>query len=333
MPSKIRIKLKKKEPVKKATIKAKYGLNKVEKKQVGTLVKKKVNSMAETKYFNTQAGIAKFIPNPVWKSGTTLSEVTCMGFTTGNNEFFSTLSGPNSPPIYYGVGASTGDETEMTPLNLNKVFTSENTNLSRSQQSIVGNSIRPNYNQVQWYLERPTTSSGALNSAPIQVRMIRVKPRAARGSFQPANPKADLFLDQYNEPIGVASTTSGGIPIFGNYEFQMAKVNSRRYKVISDKVFTMSASTSSGANQVTLSSTSGAKRLVTKHNIGKELYYALPNTVDAEDDRNQYPQTGFTPEYVLFHFQTLGQPLTAASRNSTDNINITCRPVSTFKDI
>ncbi len=139
-------------------------------------------------------------------------------------------------------------------------------------------------------------------------------------------------MDQYNEPFGVASETTGNVNIFGNYEFQLAKVNTRRYRVISDKMITMSASsvTDDAIAQVTLSNTSGARRFKTKHNIGKELYYTNPN---GAEDGDQFPQTGFEPEYILYHFQTLGQPLTSTDRINTDNINITARPVSTFKDV
>ncbi len=314
--------------------KVKGGLNKTERKQVNSIAKKAVNSMAETKYFETVANIAKSVPNPIWKNGTNLSEVSCLGFMTGDNQFLTTLSGPNAQPVYYGVDITNGSEVQMANLNMNKIFTTNDAIESRRQQAIDGNSIRPSYAEVQWYLERPQIDIGStpLNAAPIQVRIIRVRPRAVRGSNQPVNPKNDLFLDQYNEPFGVASETTGNVPIFSNYEFQMAKVNTRRYRVISDKMITMSASsvTDDSIAQVTLTHTSGARRLKTKHNIGKELYYTNPN---GAEDGDQFPQTGFEPEYILYHFQTLGQSLTESERVTTQNINVTARPVSTFKDV
>ncbi len=315
--------------------KVRGGLNQTEKKQVNKIAKKAVNSMAETKYFETAADVFKSVPNPIWRtSAGALSEISCLGYMTGDNKFLTTLSGPATQPVYYGVDITNGSEIQMANLNMNKIFTTSDAVESRQQQAIDGNSVRPSYAEVQWYLERPQIDIGSepLNAAPIQVRIIRVRPRAVRGSNQPVNPKNDLFLDQYNEPFGVASETTGNVNIFGNYEFQLAKVNTRRYRVISDKMITMSASsvTDDAIAQVTLSNTSGARRFKTKHNIGKELYYTNPN---GAEDGDQFPQTGFEPEYILYHFQTLGQPLTSTDRINTDNINITARPVSTFKDV
>ena len=156
--------------------------------------------------------------------------------------------------------------------------------------------------------------------------MLRVKPRALKGSAQPTNPSADLFLDQYNEPMGVASLSTAGNYIFGQFEFQMAKPNSRRYHILEDSTYMLYSSSVQNnilnANKFEVNATHvGQRKMKTTHNLGKELYYTSPN---ASED-NTYPQTGFTPEFILFHFNYVGQPFAFEDRVSTDTICMTAR--------
>ena len=326
----------------KRSVKGSKSLTKTEKSQVKTIAKKVVNNIAETKYFATSAAVNKIIPTPLWYTASGVSEISCMGFTTGKAQASATSPAPRVG-FNYGVNLLTGAEIPMTSLDMNKIFTNFDVVESRRQQQLIGNSCRPSYAECQWYLERPQTdvTQSPLPGSVIQVRMIRVRARTRKGANQPINPKLDLFLDQYNEPFGIQTTTSGGSPIFGNYEFQMAKVNSRRYQCIEDKIFQMTPSSITndfaGApsyNQVNYASYGGTRKIKTKHNIGKELYYDTPNAnTSPTNNYDQYPETGFEPEFILWHFQTVGQPVSVSQRVNTDNINMTARPVSTFKDI
>ncbi len=320
---------------KRKTSKAKGGLNKVEKKQVSTIAKKAVNSIAESKYMATVANIAKVVPNPIWKDGLQVSEISCLGYATGRA--LSSAYVGSAVSIKYGVSIVDGTSIDMASLNMNKVFKDDDPVVARRQNAIQGHSVRPSFAECQWLLERPggAFSSEPTNSQPIRVRMVRVRPRPIKGSAQSCNPEFDLFLDQYNESIGISSATSAGVSIFGQYEFEMSKVNNRRYQVLQDTYFTMSSTSvqnnilNANKYETNVISTSGQKKLKTKHNIGKELYYTSPN---ASED-NSYPQSGFNPEFILFHFQTMGQPLSIDDRINTDNICLTARPVSTFKDV
>ena len=332
----------KKRTIRKKRTNGKKALNKVEKTQVKNIAKNVVNSIAETKYFATSAVVNKLVPNPLWSVSSGVSEISCLGFTTGKSQASATSPSPRVG-FTYGVGLVSGNETAMTSLDMNKIFTNFDPVESRRQQQIIGNSVRPSYAECQWYLERPQTdvTSNPLPGTAIQVRMIRVRARTLKGANQPINPKLDLFLDQYNEPFGVQTVSSTGTPIFGNYEFQMAKVNTRRYSCLEDKTFSLTPTSITndfaGApsyNQVNYASLGGTKKIKTTHKIGKELYYSQPNANSSPTNNyDQYPDTGFEPEFVLFHFQTVGQPIAVAQRTNTDNINITARPVSTFKDI
>jgi hypothetical protein len=121
----------------------------------------------------------------------------------------------------------------------------------------------------------------------------------------------------------------------------LAKPNTRKYIVVEDKMLTMGPAgnfTNLGINnghiepyQFQVGENSGCKTMTLKHNIGKEFYYALPEGGSSND---QYPDDGFTPEFILFHVFAQGNPEdTLALRKTPDLLRITCRPVSTFKDI
>jgi hypothetical protein len=327
----------------------KKGLTKTEKSQVKTIAKKAVNSMAETKYFNTNAGIARFVPNPIWRyadpvSQTTYnSDITCFGFTTGLPR--NTNSNGDQVVFKYGQNRSTAQEIEMGDLALNQIFSDQDSIPQRAQYAIEGVTIRPSFNEVQWVLERPVLSPTELNyqSATIlHCRIVRVVPRSIKGSFGPSklDPKNDLFLDQLNEPFGVATRNNVGKPVFGQYEFNMAKVNSRRYKVISDKTLAMGPSLltadlfGEGLYYSNNPDKTAFKKFTTKHNLGKELYYPTPNEAGTGSFFPQRPETGFTNEMILYHFCNIGtQENDPKDRQLSNNVVLTARPVSTFKDI
>lgn len=323
---------------------SKKGLTKKERTQVKTIAKKTVNALAETKYFETNARIYREIPNPIWRytnsAGTTFpSDICCLGYTTGKNRNYN--SNGDQVIYRYGVNNVNGLPIEMTDLQMNKVFI----NTARPEQALDGNTCRPGFNEVQWVLDRPQANVTAdpFKGLPYKVRIIRVVPRALKGSFQQIDPQTDLFLDQYNMPYGVATinpTTSE--PVFQSFEFHMGKVNSRRYRCIQDTTISMLPSSISDINfgaelaQVSTSTNQGFAKLKTKHTIGKELFYKTPNEPMGTnwDEWYQYPDTGFQNEFIFFHFLAVGNPeVDASQRGLSDNVFLTARPVSTFKDI
>ena len=312
------------------------GLTKTEKKQVVTLAKKAVRSEAESKYFNVNGGILNYAPVVANQVAGVNSEIGMWGFTTGVRR-----NAENA--IYrWGQDPLNGNQTSMTSLNLNYLFKDTTLPAARQQYSLEGQSCRPSYNEVQWLLERPqsNTINDPSKGVPYKIRMIRLVPRALKASYQTINPNTDCFLDNVNEAFGPASLDAAGAAVFNLREFHLAKVNSRRYRVLEDKTFSMLPTSTrtdtfdpelstAQASIIGQPSTSGCKILKTKHNIGKELHYTDPNSTASAFD--QYPETGFEPEFVLFMVGALGGISFPGSL--TDNIRLSARPVSTFKDI
>jgi hypothetical protein len=232
-----------------------------------------------------------------------------------------------------------GGAVPMGSLNLNNVFTESNLVPQRAQYAPDGVMVRPSYAESQWVFERPMVSTQVDPELGVnyKIRMIRCRPRTSKLAYQACDPRFDLFLDQVNEPMGISTTNDSGVPTFDTYEFHMAKTNSRRYQILEDKVFDLACPGSysnlniGNGEYTTTDIKSGFMRIVRKHDIGKELYY--PQFNDRSDSANQYPSTGFQPEFVLFHLCAVGSVQTGTDAVSANNIRLSCRPVSTFKDI
>lgn len=313
------------------------GLTKIEKLQVTTLAKQCLADATESKYFNTNGGIINYAPSVVTQTGGVNSEISCWGFTTGFRRNI------DSDGIYkWGQDPVNGNAISMQSLNLNHVFRDDATPSSRAQYSLDGLSCRPAYNEVKWLFERPQANTilDPSKGVPYQIRMLRLVPRATKASYQAIDPRLDCFLDQINEPYGISSVDGSGAPLFNLKEFHLAKANSRRYKVIQDTTFNMNPTSirtdifapvgaTNDNPQVNAPDVTGVKVIKTKHNIGTELHYSDPN--DTSTTRSQYPDTGFEPEFVLFMVAALGGVEQVG--DLTDNIRLSARPVSTFKDL
>lgn len=326
----------------KTTKSKKGGLNKKEKKEVSKIAKKAVLGLAESKYFHINGTIGEESFNAAWRISTGIqSEIAVLGFTTG---FEKALNKDGSTTAYkYGVDPDTGSNKNMDSLELNRIFHA-GSDVPNDQFQIEGKSIRPAYAESQWLLNRlagnTNTLSQVQNGLIYKVRMVRVKPRPVKAAHIQVDPQSDLFLTNFNREFGVQSQL-GSTYIFNPYEFMMAKVNTRKYRVLEDKTFTMGPGgnyVNLGAGeellipyQVQVGETSSVKTLKIKHNIGKELYYDHPNGTNDED---QYPQDGFVLEFILFHVWAQGNPNEEfALRTTPDLLRLSCRPVSTFKDI
>lgn len=324
------------------TSKSKGGLNKKEKKEVSKIAKKAVLGLAESKYFNINGALGEDSFNAAWRTSIGIaSEVAVLGYTTG---FEKALNKDGSVTAYkYGVDPSSGSNKNMDSLELNRIFHA-GSGVPNDQFQIEGKTVRPAFTETQWLLNRLAGQTNTLaqvqNGLIYKVRMIRVKPRPSKASHIQVDPQTDLFLSNFNDEFGIQSQT-GTTYVFNPYEFVMAKVNSRKYKVLEDKMFTMgpagnytnleAADGHLVPYQVQVGETSSMRSFKIKHNIGKELYYENPN---GSTDEDQYPQDGFTPEFVLFHVWAQGNPNEEFGLRTTPNLlRISCRPVSTFKDI
>ena len=279
------------------TSKSRGGLNKKEKKEVSKIAKKAVLGMAESKYFHVNGALGELPFNAAWRTTTGIqSEVAVLGYTTG---FEKALNKDDTVGSYkYGVNPTTGGAQNMESLELNRIYHA-GSGVPDDQFQIEGKSVRPAFTETQWLLNRlagqTNTLSQVQNGLIYKVRMIRVKPRVVKASAQQMDPQNDLFLNSNNTEFGINSIV-GTAYMFNAYEFVMAKVNSRKYRVLEDTMFTMGPAgnyTNLGAGeefivpyQVQVGETSSLKTFKRKHNIGKELYYENPN---GTSDRDQNP--------------------------------------------
>ena len=321
---------------------SKKGHTKTERTQTRQIAKSVVNKMAESKYFNTSRDIGELALNAAWwTSATVQSEIGVLGFTTG---FEKQVDAAGSTQAYkYGVNPANGSAKNMESLELNRVF-DLGQGAPLDQNAVVGNTIRPAYAETNWLLNRiagsTTQFNDIANGCKYNVRLIRCRPRPVKGSFQQVRPDKDLFLDQSNHEFGI-DTISSGSRVFNPFEFMLAKANSRKYQILEDTTFSMGPAgtyvdVGLGAGEIAYDvknpESSSCKVIKRTHKLGKELYYASPN--DVSTSQNQYPQDGFQPEFVLFHVWASGNPQTAiTARTAPQLLRVSCRPVSTFKDM
>lgn len=315
---------------------SKKGLTKTEKTQVKTIAKRAVNSLAESKYFHTKEYVDEPFNWAWYLTGGTQSQVGAVGFTTG---FEKAMETDGSQDAYkYGVN-STGGAQNMNSLEMNRVFLSNASNPQGASYAIEGSMLRPSYNESKWLLNRIAgdTTNVLDNGLPYRVRMLRLRPKSLKGSFQRVDPKTDAFLDQFNREFGIQSLDDQGAPIMDEFQINLAKANSRKYTVIEDTQMvinppmTYDTINDAGAITYVARQTSNTQRQFTKtHNIGKELFY--PDT-ETNTTASTLPQNGFIPEFILFHVVHIGTPSSPINRLRPDQLSINCRPVSTFKDI
>lgn len=332
----------------KPSAKSRKGLTKTEKTQVKTIAKKAINNLAETKYFNCQA----FDQNNMisaWQTGSTVSEISVLGFTIGRNKSFNNDGVTDT----YKYGTNTaGNKVDMRQLKMNQVYLFDNPDAQLRSNAIEGNTIRPSYNETQWLLDRfaDDTTTDFTNGLPYKVRMIRARPRALKGSFQIVNPEEDLFLTSSNQAFGISSLVSQVPPsgnIMNSFEFHLAKTNSRKYEILEDTTMVINPNMNyynAGAGdefEIPYSASSVSctqKQFKRTHKLGKELFYPRAQgdwsggPVDPLADE-AFPSDGFAPEFILFHAIKCGDETSPENRLRPQSLHISCRPVSTFKDI
>jgi hypothetical protein len=300
-------------------------------KMIKNIVKKQVMSMAETKYFNTSR-LSTLTRLSAVSSRSLATAIDVRGFAVGDGS--SPLAG-SEDIIDYGFIGGQGNP-DVIPLNMVRAFGNGNTTQSLRKNSIEGAYVSPLTCKSEWIIEFPqigTTSDlgNVAEANPMFMRVVRVVPRMKKYSKVDIDPKIDLFVDQYGEAIGVQSA------VFNQLELQMLKVNSRKYQVIQDyqKLLVPSSTQSvfaigDGNVQVTNLTRYGNQcKLVFNHKQPKKLYYDDVDNEGVVSDGAQ-PQAGQNNELIFFHFTTIGN---SGNVNTSNDIEITCKTVSTFKDI
>jgi hypothetical protein len=233
-----------------------------------------------------------------------------MAFTTGGVE----------DDFSYGTSNS-------AELNICRVFGEAS---PTTDYQLEGQECRPLMAKTNFFIEAlqvdiEETTQQVRDCLPTLVRMVHVRVKQTQDDTAP-KPEDDLFLDQYNQPFGV------NVAGFTKTDLVNARPNRRRYNVIQDKSWIMvppltrnELDIGSGTEQPRNINGSASKRMITCYhkpcNKNKKLFYKEGETK---------PYTNENLEYILFHFQHLGDK--ASVRASADDFRISAYPTSSFKD-
>lgn len=300
-------------------------------KMIKNIVKKQINSMAETKYFNS-APLSTLSRMRPFSSRSVATAVDVLAFAVGTGEQIGIGSVSTAD---YGYIAGTGN-VPVEPLNMCRAFGEANSDPSVRKNKIDGAYVNPSLCKTEWLIEFPQiNTTSTLNNIdqanPMFMRMIRVIPRQRKYQDVLINPKGDLFVDQFGEATGVNT------PSFNQLELQMYKVNSRKYQVIQDyqqvlvptSTFSTYAIGTSNTAVTNLTRFGNRLRVTCVHKQSKKLFYTEMDT-NGNVNNGAQPQAGQSNELIFFHFTSLGSSGNTATAN---DIEVTCKTVSTFKDI
>lgn len=283
--------------------------------EVKQIAKKVVYGIAESKYFNTTTHVEK-IPATIQ----TLSQMTCLGFTTG--DVLDSVAGSS---YQYGT-------TSMRTLNMPRVYDA-NDGAPLNNLALEGLYATPSFCQSRFLIERVALATGNVTNSPNRacpyyVRILRLQPRPRKSSNQDVQPNLDAFLDKNG--LGKGVFTAG----FNKLDLFTLKPNTRKYNVIADIKYTMNTPMTynlvdidSGTYNVGPINDSYMRTFNFTHDIGKKLFYKAP---DAGGDPN-YPSMGFKNEFILIHFQPIGDDDTV--RNTANHVRVSVNGVSAFKDV
>lgn len=311
------------------------GLNKKEVKQTKQIVKKTVNQMAESKYFECKDIMET---KGLLRARTNVKGIGVLGFAT--------LEDKNSQGTRLAYGRNDNNAYEyLTELNMNRASDVADTNVFRKAQAVEGNYASPSFAQSTFILERDYVETvglaandySTLAAAPYFVRILRLAPRAPKMSTEDVNPMSDAFVNETGQPAGIDDND------FGPVQLMTFKSNSRKYKVISDKSFTMvppftvnnqstgftDVGTDPGNAGVSNLTANGCfKTIQMRHDIGNKLYF--PNGGNGRYNS----ATGQKNEFILFHTCQIGiNSADSIGANDATKMLVSGKFVSTFKDI
>lgn len=298
-------------------------LGTTKRQEVRNIVKKVMSNTAESKYFNTTLMSDLSRLNPL-QSRNGLTAIGVLGFAVG------TGGSPQMSSITYGWQNGVGN-INVYELNCARLFGPQDPNAPTDQlkqNALEGSFANPAMCKSSWFLQYPqqATTIHPEYGTPIMVRMVRVKPRKQKYADLSINPKLDLFVNQYGIETGINATS------FNELELTMYKVNARKYEVVEDNFKVLQpASTvatldiAAGNTICTDLNTRGSNlRLVMNHKQPKRLFYTDAAVADAQ------PRDGQSNELIFFHF--VNQGTNGDYSANEKEIEISCKPVSTFKD-
>lgn len=310
----------------KRKLKVVKSLSKPAVKQVKDIAKKTMIKATETKYFDCKSLQSSL---SFHRARSNVQGIGVRGFATCEDR------NSQGTRIQYGRDSSNAIQY-LTELNMNKTFATTDAS-SVAANAVVGHYCNPSLAKSEFILERDyiQTAGGGTdfttqNVAPYFVRVLRLSPRPAKLSTVDIDPENDAFVNELGQATGVADSA------FGPQELMLYKANARKYKVISDQSFTLvppfvttEVDTGVGTDALVSNLARGGymKKLVMKHNIGKQLYF------ESGGASNTNSTAGQQNEFILFHTTQIGVNSQASLlNNSALNILIAGKFVSTFKD-
>jgi len=297
----------------------------VAKASVKKAVKQVIWHEAESKYFQSTDLELLTRLNPLQsRNGNT--GIAVLGYAVG------TGTSPQMSTITYGWVNNTGN-INIESLHMNRLFGPQAVGQTPvdelAQNHLEGSYCSPAKCQTTWFVQVPQqdTTIESNYGTPTMMRIVRVKPRKQKYADLSINPKNDLFIDQFGLERGIAS------PSFNEVELTLFKVNLRKYILVKDEVKILTPASTiatldiANGNTITtdLTKNNSNCKLVMNHKQSKKLYYTDALLDGAE------PASGQSNEMIFFHFCKQG---TRGSYSSNEKaVEISCIPVSTFKDI
>nr|QNG41032.1 capsid protein [Pygoscelis antarcticus] len=290
------------------------GLNKVEKVQTKQIVKAAIKKTTTLKYFNSSsAGNTAQHPEPSnVVGGQHLKEVSVIGYSSTTNEDAA------------GTTQEYGSQ-DIVPLLLSrpfKEFKADGTTLE--DEKVRGFALEayngmPKVARTMFSIERVSyavaddnaglVKEKAARSLPIMCRMIKIGFKQQAGTQQELKPQEDMFLDvRTNRETGIDDVA------FTRLQAQHAKINSKKYKTISDTTFVINQDNiitplihprTSGNSTNMFSQKNGIATKYITHNFqlsarkGGKLFYENPTEVG---DGPETSTSGGARTLLLFHF-------------------------------
>lgn len=295
-------------------------LNKTEKKEVTAIANRVVSKRAESKYFEC---------NTLFNN----TDDTMFASTPATNDqiyvkaYQLDFNGSIADSLQYGYNTA---GTAMAIESLQMATCTQGTQTSQR----VGDYASPSLCSTEFLFRRNhsevTDTSRVWQPMVYHVRVIRVVPRTISGMNADdsiPNPKQDLFVNEKGDAIGIESGLN-------NFELSMYRVNRRKYKLILDKTLSinpplttalLASGTGGATGDVDAPMLAGKilPHMNFKHDLGNKLFYAQSGDTK--------PRAGMKNEYMLFH-AFYPQQL-ANDSIKPDQLKLTCKSVSTFKDL
>lgn len=199
------------------------------KAEIVKISKNAVKSIAEKKFMNVNNALTGI--EPIQITGNDYISTIAFSTTTGQSD--------DNTPLSYG-GAPVNEMLCLNP------FKSTDADVDLRMFAPLGKSVQPVSCKSRWRINRqfaqidPTLDSSVpdfpknmAENCPVVCRLVRVSPKLQSGTDTIISPADDLFQDEYGRKFGVDDST------FNEKEMLFYKVNTRRYSVIEDKVFTL----------------------------------------------------------------------------------------------